>query len=381
MHIFIVIKIRLLFNITLRNNGETIRYFINISCASNQPYWLKCGFSEQTKIMTDTRIISINVHKPHFIDYKPKRGHLNLKRAFYLRLIYILFSSILLTGCSWTHARLTYDFHAMQSNPQVLYEPGTEDIAEKVVELLPAAMEIIEENQYALFLDRDAVRVFIFNDRKRYARFSAASIKSRGSATTNEIYLSEKMREDIDTLPLILIHELSHVHIRQYSGSFKYVTDIPGWFLEGFAVNVSAGGGAESVTAEQAKSAMRNGWHFRAVDRGRISGHYTAHDYGLQPHMYYRQAALFVKYLETSNPHAFARSIRDILDGTRFREVWPEHYGRDITKLWQEYLEGIQAWQSPGSRNRLTAGAPSVAVVRYTGTICRHEDKRREQAT
>ena len=260
-----------------------------------------------------------------------------------MRSLLVFFSALLLTGCTWTHARLTYDFNSMTSNSQVLYEAGAEDMATQVAELLPASMQVIEEKHHAPFRDKDSIRVYVFNDRKRYASFSAASIKSRGSATTNEIYLSEKMREDIDTLPLILIHELSHVHIRQYSGSFKYVTDIPGWFLEGIAVNVSTGGGAESVTAEQAKTAMRNGWHFRAVDRGRISGHYTAHDYGLEPHMYYRQAALFVKYLETSDPHAFARSIRDILDGTRFREVWPEHYGRDITILWQEYLEGIQA--------------------------------------
>lgn len=121
-------------------------------------------------------------------------------------------------------------------------------------------------------------------------------------ANSSQVYLSEKLREKINTLSSILVHELSHVHIRQYSGTFKYITDVPGWFLEGVAVYVSSGGGAETVTAEQAEAAIRNATRFEPDDSGRIIGHKTAHSYSLEPHMYYRQAGLFVESLTASKP-------------------------------------------------------------------------------
>ena len=53
--------------------------------------------------------------------------------------------------------------------------------------------------------------------------------------------------------------------------------------------------------------------------------------------MYYRQAGMFVEYLQKADPGAFARSLADILDGASFREVWPKHYGRTISELWRNF--------------------------------------------
>lgn len=248
---------------------------------------------------------------------------------------------ILLTGCSWVHARLTYDFVSLSGNSQILYEPGAEDLAKLVADNFQLSLDQVKRQQYVPFKDSGMIKVYVFNDRGRYARFSYASVSTRGSSTTNEVYLSERLREKIDTIPNILVHELSHVHIRQYTGTFKFVKDIPGWFLEGLAVSVSSGGGAEDVTEDQAQAAMRKAVRFEPDGSGRIIGHKTAHDYGLEPHMYYRQASMFVEYLKKTNPRAFEAALVDVLNGASFRDTWVKHYGRTVSELWLSYKKSI----------------------------------------
>ena len=244
-----------------------------------------------------------------------------------------------LTGCSWVYARLTYDFVPLPGNSKIFYEPGVEDLAKLVDANFAVSLSRVEKQQYVPFKDVKAIRVYVFNDRKRYADFSHASVLTRGSSTTDEVYLSEKLREKIDTLPSILTHELSHVHIRQYTGTFKYVADVPSWFLEGLAVSVSSGGGAENVTAEQAQTAIRKALRFEPEDTGRLIPK-SAHSYGLEPHMYYRQASVFVEYLRKTNPKGFEAALKDVLNGDSFRDVWQKRYGKNISELWLQYIEG-----------------------------------------
>lgn len=246
-----------------------------------------------------------------------------------------------LAGCAWAHARLTYEFVPLAGNSQILYEPGAEHLANLVDAHWLASVERVERRQYLPFKDVGAIRVYVFNDRNRYADFSRASVLTRGSSSANAVYLSEKLRERIDTLPGILVHELSHAHVRQHTGTFRYVTDLPGWFLEGLAVSVSAGAGAENVTAEQARAAMREGRRFEPADAGRWIGHRSARSYGLDPHTYYRQAGMFVEHLRTARPAEFEAALRGVLNGDRFRDVWKTHYGRGVSGLWQDYEKSI----------------------------------------
>lgn len=255
----------------------------------------------------------------------------------------VIISVLLLTGCSFVYARLMYDFVPLPENNHILYESGAEDLAKLAAAGLAIGINKVEKRQFVPFKNRQTIKVYVFNDRNHYANFSRASILTRGSSTTDEIYLSEKLRERIDTLPNILVHELSHVHIRQYTGTFKYLTNIPGWFLEGMAVSVSSGGGAENVTPAQARAAVRSGARFEADDSGRIIGHKTAHDYGLEPHMYYRQTSLFVEYLQKINPDAFEATLVDIVNGGGFREAWPKHYGRTMSELLRDFQRSIGA--------------------------------------
>lgn len=257
--------------------------------------------------------------------------------------VVVVASLFYFTVGSWVYARLTYEFVPFLGNSQILYERGAEDLAKSVNINFAESLAKVVKRQYLPFKDVKAIRIYVFNDRKRYAAFSRASALTRGSATTHEVYLSERLREQIVTLPHILAHELSHVHIRQHTGAYQYLTNIPSWFLEGLAVSVSSGGGAENVTVEQAQMAIRNGLKFEPDDSGRLLGPKSARSYGLEPHMYYRQANVFVDYLNNLNPVGFEAALKDVLNGTSFQEVWKKHYGQSILELWLRFEKSLSA--------------------------------------
>ena len=257
------------------------------------------------------------------------------------RLILII-AVLLLQGCS-SYARLTYKFEQIAGTPVILYDSEARDIAEQAQESLPDGISSVVNKQYINFKDLEAVKLYVFSTKERYSSFSRSSSKARGGAIKNEIYISPIIRERIETLDEIIAHELSHVHLRQYIGTWRYWTEVPGWFHEGLAVEVSGGGGAEKVSDAQAISAIRSGKHFTPREESGLIGHRYASDYDLEHHMYYRQSNLFVRYLIEQNREAFKEVYISLINGTPFKKVWMLKYGKSIPVLWQSFLNQIQA--------------------------------------
>jgi len=255
----------------------------------------------------------------------------------------ILLLGIFLLGCSSGYARLTYDFEKMPSEPTIFYDSEAEDLALQVEESLLTHISQVKAHQYSEFKDLDALKVYIFSSKERYSKFSGSTPLSRGSAITNEIYISPIIRDRIDTLPGIVTHELSHAHLRQYVGTWRYWTEIPGWFHEGLAVEVSDGGGAEKISDEEAIAAIRSGERFTPREKSGLLGHQFANDYDLTPHLYYRQSNLFVRYLMNQNPEAFKNAYLALIEGSEFSDIWVSEYGKSIPQLWQEFLSHVQA--------------------------------------
>ncbi|WP_455207340.1 hypothetical protein [Kaarinaea lacus] len=240
------------------------------------------------------------------------------------------------------YPRIAYDFIAFDEAHKIFYQPGAEDLVQLVASNLSASLEKVQQAQFVPFKNIDAIKIYIFNDIDRYARFSRASKLTRGSSTTDEVYLSAKLRDKISTLPGILIHELSHVHIRQYTGTWRYIRDVPGWFLEGMGVLTSSGAGAESVSSQEALQYLKGGTAFILQDSGGIIAHKTAHDYGLKPHMYYRLSSLYVDYLRQVDSLAFENAFKDILQQSSYHDAWTKHYGKTNTVLWQGFLTSAE---------------------------------------
>jgi len=258
------------------------------------------------------------------------------------RYLAILILTVQISGCSNIYSRVTFDFESLAISPQIKYEKGSEELALYVSENLAELISEVEGFQYRRFKAPTEIQIYVFDDKERYSNYSAASIRTRGSATTNEIYISPIIRERMETFSSILKHELSHIHLRQYVGTWGYVKNIPGWFHEGLAVEASNGGGAEKVSDDEAIEFIKKGNHFLPKSKGSILGHKTAHDYGLKPHMYYRQSNLFIRFLKEVNVNSFEKCYLSLTEGVSFDEVWIKYYGKDLDKLWEIFLEETQ---------------------------------------
>ncbi len=255
---------------------------------------------------------------------------------------FLIFALFLFQGCS-SYARITYEFEQSEETTSVFFDSEANDIAKQVSKSLPASISLVQKKQYLDFKDPEALKVYIFSSKERYSKFSGTSPKTRGSATNNEIYISPIIRVRINTLNQILVHELSHVHLRQHIGLWRSWTEVPGWFHEGLAVEVSGGGGAEKISDKKAIIAINSGKHFTPEEKSGLLGHKYAHDYGLKPQMYYRQSNLFVRYLINQNPKTFKNTYLALIKGAKFSDIWISNYGKSIPTLWLEYLSHVQA--------------------------------------
>lgn len=255
----------------------------------------------------------------------------------------LLISTLIMSSCSSTYAHLTYDFNQLEKNRYIHYENGTKETAEQVSHLLPQSLKQVVNEEYINFKNPGEINVYVFSSKERYSIYSSSSIESRASSTTNDIFLSPKIGNNKKTLQLLLVHELSHIHMRQYVGTWRSITNIPTWFDEGLAVVTSKGGGAEKVSETQAIEKINDGKHFIPVVDTGVFSHKYAHDYGLTPHMFYRQSGMFINYLKQVNPKAFSKSYIGLSDGENFGNVWVKYYGKTMHELWAEFLLSIKA--------------------------------------
>ena len=96
------------------------------------------------------------------------------------------------------HARLTYDFKQDSDEERVFYEAGTEDAAALVSGRLQKLIDRIETAQFMSFKNPSKIKVYIFNDKKRYGRFSYnVGTQTLGNATKNG-YLSHYQQFEQD---------------------------------------------------------------------------------------------------------------------------------------------------------------------------------------
>ena len=251
--------------------------------------------------------------------------------------------SILLTGCSFSHHvmtlfRSTDHFIQSQDDARVLFEPGAENHAEKVSALLPLAIQQIEEKQYRPF--PEPVRVYVCASRESFERYYGADVRA---GVSSKLLLSPRVFDQGDKIAqLYLTHELSHLHLLQLLGSYK-MRKLPFWFKEGLATYASDGGGANKVSEKEALASFHKGKHFIPNKTGGIFFQKTPSDFGLKPHMYYRQSMMFVSYLEKQNRENFREFLLSIEQGNHIPAALQGAYGKDLGELWFEFMKNIAA--------------------------------------
>jgi hypothetical protein len=238
-------------------------------------------------------------------------------------------------------ARYNYNFKILNDDKRIHYEAGSEDVAQLVKENLDKCLDKVASNEYVSFSNLSNIDVYIFNDYQRYAIFSNTK-GGRAGSSENDIYISPKIKNTIGDLPNILTHELSHIHLRQYVGSWKYVYGIPAWFKEGLAVQTSNGAGAEGISKKEAIQFILEGRHFNPSEGVGIFNLKYSDDYNLSAHMFYYQAGFFVGYLKESNSLAFEKCYNGLISVEDFEDVWRKYYGKSIMELWDEFKTGLE---------------------------------------
>jgi hypothetical protein len=112
---------------------------------------------------------------------------------------------------------------------------------------------------------------------------------------------------------------------------------LPAWFKEGLATYISNGGGAHTVTEKQATESIRAGKYFVPNDTGGFIFQKTANDWGLEPHMFYRQSMMFVNYLATINEPGFRKLLLGVENGERFFNALKAAYNMELKELWNGF--------------------------------------------
>jgi hypothetical protein len=234
---------------------------------------------------------------------------------------------------------------AYAGNSQVHFELGAEDFAREVAALLPAAISRIEAVQGRPFAA--PVTIGVYATPEAYMAASVlASMGPVGVTNFGRVILSPTLESRQHwRLPAILTHELSHAHIQGWVGLLADIR-IPNWFKEGLAVMVSAGGGAEFVSEQEARAAIARGERIAIDDSQSLSTlmdgiRFERAPEGASPAhrtvMAYRQAGMFVSYLHDSDGPGFDRMMSAILDRRSFAEAVETGYHQDVHGLWQKF--------------------------------------------
>ena len=206
-----------------------------------------------------------------------------------------------------------------------------------MAELLPQAIEQVEAGHYRPFVK--PVTIHICASQESYKKLTG--IKAPASITIKGVFFSPRLVEEQRPLSLYLAHELSHLHLEQQIGKWKFVR-LPAWFKEGLATYVSDGGGAQNVSESEAIEAIRTGKHFKPNETGGIFFRKYGNYWGLSPHMFYRQSMMFVAYLKNVDERKYRSFLLSVQDGKCFSESFHNAFGVSLAEIWDDFLEKIR---------------------------------------
>jgi len=249
---------------------------------------------------------------------------------------------LLISGCSATdgflHLSSSNDrFRPLETDGRVFYEEGSRDLALEVAEVLPGAIKKVQKRQFGPFVK--PVKVYVCRSRESFRQMTGRDV--RALTYRGVVYLSSGVFEKPDWFSGYLTHELSHLHIAQHGGLF-FIASIPAWFSEGLATFVSDGGGAMDVTDEEAIELILKGRHFVPDLEGGLIFRKTASSYGLKPHMFYRQAGLFVAYIASVDKDCLRGLLGALQRGVHFRKAYNRSCQMPIEQLWKKFVERLR---------------------------------------
>lgn len=241
----------------------------------------------------------------------------------------VLALSLLLPGCAMTvsspRALIPFEgFAPLAEDDNVMVEPGFERYGIRVANLLPGAVNRVEQAYGRPF--KLPPRIYVCGTEECFERYVLTPHLSAAVVPDNRLILSPNLNDrESDRLKPILIHELAHLHLGQRIG--HYDSTVPIWFHEGYASLVAEGGGAEFATDEQAYEAAREG---RVIDlnvRDTPDVRHKAGAFNMTIYEFYRQSLLLVARLKQMDERKFAAFIQALEENKDFQIAFWDVYG------------------------------------------------------
>ncbi len=273
---------------------------------------------------------------------------MNKKSNKYIQVIFILFFLYSSAGCSSFQA-LKNGFESLDhfephpKDSRILVEPGADAFAETIHSHLPESVESVESKQYSVFPGN--VAIYACKSKESFHNYTGANVSAM--AYRKSIFLSPKLLEKPETVKTYLTHELSHLHLYQHIGGYKYIK-IPSWFTEGLASYVSNGGGAEKVNDEDVKISISSGNHFHPHDTAGLRdlfikryASYWGIEHENKHHLFYRQCMLFISYIHKEHPNEFKKFIIELEHGSAFKSAFTKAFGTDTETIWKNFKQKI----------------------------------------
>jgi hypothetical protein len=275
-----------------------------------------------------------------------------------LRGLLFLLAPLLLPGCGMLVSdpralSSMQDFAPLPEDGRVWVEKGAEDYGRRVSSLLDAAIARVEAAHCLPFAETP--RVYVCGTESCFKHHVYTPGLSAAVIPDNRLILSPNLdgKESWRLEPL-LVHELAHLHLGQRVGHYHY--SIPIWFHEGWASLTAGGGGAEFATDAQAIQAAEHGKRIDLAQRDIPDNRHRAGAFGLDIHVFYRQAMLLVAQLKRQDPERFRELALALQDNQDFEIAFWNIYGTGPDRV----LAGALHTFPQSGDNR--AAAPSAPV-------------------
>lgn len=249
-----------------------------------------------------------------------------------------LAATLLELGCALAPQRPAVPFTALEEDPRVRFEAGAEDYARRVAALMPQAVAQVEQAHYLPFAD--AVTVHVCGSESCFEAHVKSRNVSGATVPDNRVFLAPRLfQQEAGRLPMILAHELSHLHLGQRLG--HYTHEVPVWFHEGLAALASGGGGADYASEAEARAALAAGQAFSPATLDSAEHRHRAEDWGLSVHVFYRQAMMFLQHLKAESEARFHDFLLRVQARENFAESFSRTYNRSLIEAGQRFLEAV----------------------------------------
>lgn len=247
---------------------------------------------------------------------------------------------VMLIGCNMTQQahdarKADVTFMPLEADSRISYEPHAEGIARSVASFLPESIATVERELHGTFV-KD-IQVKIFENADDFATITGVSKQEWGVMMSGSVYLSGRVKTAPDDhIKALLTHELVHLYFQQKLVAAKRSSTLPMWFEEGLAEFVSGGSAMVMVSEQDAIRAILAGNHIFSDAAGRLE-HPERCKYGVESHMFYRQAEMFVAFLQSLGGTKFRALLLALADGEDFDSSWRSHLGTPLHDAWRQF--------------------------------------------